>query len=278
MSFKVVHISGPPGSGKTTLARCLAGRRPNRDHHCLRFRLDSEAVIPGLRIHVPGTGLITHHECRVTPERAFERMGTELERVADGRRSGVICVETDGHPCFRNSYPYHAQVFMLKPTAAAAEIFRESEEAAQALHRAMADTCAFAAEVYGVAGLEDSTLHGELGALRPTPEPWRHVGVSTLKEFLDSPIGAAVEARTQLHPAYQSLLESDVVILNSALGIEGQSPPWRARLEALLRRAAAPPDRRPWFGECNPADGEDPLGHRALARVEELLAAGWGTG
>lgn len=276
MSFKVVHIGGPPGSGKTTFARCLAGRRPNRDHYCLRMRLDAGAVIPDLRIHVPGAGLITHTECRLSAERAHERIGMELERVADGRRGGVICMETDGDPCFRNAYPYHAQVFLLNPASHASEIFRDSGEAEQALQRAMVDTCAFAAEVYGVYGLEDSTLHGEMAALRPTPEPWRREGMTTLREFLNSPIGVAVEARVQLHPSYQAVLESDVIVLNGALAAQDCSESWRPRLEALVYRAASAGDRKPWFAACNPADQEDLLAHRALRRVEELLDGSWG--
>lgn len=272
MADTILHISGPRGAGKSTLVRLIASLAcADRVHH-IRFDLHGDDAVPHLRLVDREPAKIRNHHCYVSPQTVFETFAEVVPSVTCPDESSVLMIETDAHPCFRNAYPYDGKVFIMPPPARLDDVFRQPEETAGAIDRAMHDTAEFAAELFGLerVGPQDSAWLPALDA-----RDVRNLGDhQTVDEFLNSPIGIEIAARLHLRPMFQGIVDCDVVFVNTSLG--GNMSVLRActeRLERLIEPLRERLKRRLCLAACDPLDRRDPATERGLRHVTELLAA-----
>lgn len=269
MPSHILHLSGPAGSGKTTLARVLTSAVPaNRFYH-IRFDLHRGDAPPKLRLVHESHGRISTLHCYVKPETVFETFSEALSSVAGDGEQAVVIAETDCHPCFRHAFPYDVKVFIMPPPRDLADIFRSGEETAGAIDRAMHDTAEFAAELFGLerVGPQDSAWLPALDKLDCKAD-------QSVDDFVNSPVGTEIASRLQLRPSYQGVFDSDVVFLNT-FGRVMIHPAGDCieRIESLLEPLRRRLERQTWFAACDPMNPFDPTTQRGLCRIAELVAA-----
>ncbi|MFQ5429928.1 MAG: hypothetical protein ACE5E1_06420 [Phycisphaerae bacterium] len=271
MTATVLHISGPAGSGKTTLAGMLAARMSAAEVHHVRFHLLEDHRPPPLRVAVPLEEVATSTRHFVDPRRVFEDVADVIRTAADGREDAVLLVETDAEPCFRHAYPYHVKVFIVPSPAALETVFRSPREAAVAIERAMDDTAEFAAEFFGLG--PDPSDSGMLPPIQPQATS-RPAATQSVEEFIRSDVGTEITTRMQLQPEYHPIIESDVILLNTGRAHPSRWTSLCARnIEVLLETMRRRLGRRYWFAACDLADDRDPQVARSLEWVEALLDA-----
>jgi len=266
----ILHISGPPASGKTTLAELLAAMTPGTKPDYIRFDLGSDTAPRTLRIagSLPDMAGITHQT--VHSELVFEKIADAIKTIAENQAGDTIFVETNAQPCFRHAYPYHVKVFVMLPPPTLGVIFRSESETAEAIQRAMGDTAEFASELFGMgAGPQDSTILPTAKLPDAKAQP-----AQSIEEFLNSDVGTEIAARMQLQPEYHAIMDSDVILLNVGLcHDEAVTARCAKRIDALLETLRQRLGRQNWFIVCNPFDGDDPRCRRGLEKIEALLEA-----
>ncbi len=280
MPIKVVHIAGPPGSGKTTLVRRLAARRTSGARHHLR--LNSHAAVekelvprepaPTLRLSVPTDDMESSTTATIDPDLVFERLPAEIERLHKRKTSTTIFVETDAEPHFRHAYSFDARVFIMPCPATLADVFRSRREAEDAVRRAMHDTRDFAEEIFGLTReARCDPPRDSIKRFDPPPVSDRDRDVLA---FIDAALGSRLAVQFLLQPCYHVLIDSDVVLLNLGVGPDGDAAEICAhRLQAIFDQLRREGSRPAWFAACEPADPEDALGMQALVRIESLIDA-----
>lgn len=266
----ILHISGPPASGKTTLAELLAARAHGTKPDYIRFDLGSDTAPRTLRIagSLCDMASITHQT--IHSELVFEKVADAIKTIAANQSGNTIFVETNAHPCFRHAYPYHVKVFVMLPPPTLGVLFRTEAETAEAIHRAMDDTAEFASELFGMgAGPQDSTMLPNVKLPDAKTQP-----AQSVEDFLNSDVGMEIAARMQLQSEYHAIMDSDVIILNVGLSHdEAVTARCAKRLDALLETLRQRLRRQSWFIACDPFDGDDPRCRRGLERIEALLNA-----
>ena len=266
----ILHISGPPTSGKTTLAELLATREPLAKPDYVRFDLETDTAPRTLRIagSLADMASIAHHTVRA--ELVFEEIADALKAVVANSTANAIFIETNAHPCFRHAYPYDVKVFVMLPPPTLGAMFRSESETAEAIQRAMGDTAEFASELFGMgAGPQDSTMLPNMKLPDPKAQP-----PQSIEDFLNSDVGIEITARMQLQPEYHAIMDSDVILLNVGLSHdEAVTARCARRLDALLETLRQRLGRQHWFVACNPLDYDDPRCQRGLEKIESLLEA-----
>jgi hypothetical protein len=279
MTARVVHISGPGHSGKTTVARRIAGRCADAAPCYLRFVRETAGPAPrsDLRLAIPE--MRQTRQCYYSPERVFEQVPAALGDLGQKGRTRLVILETDVDACFRMAYRYDLRVFVMAGPEDVGAVFRSQNEADQALRLALHDTGTFADEIFGlehVPVLDDSSA---LLRLKPNSALPAREGMQSdeLERVADTALGAELTARVRLQPNYHTLLESDVVILNAGLGGVGEVVEVCARrLERLIESLPTTVAKRPLFFCCDPLDDADPLASRSLDAMLDLLTRGKG--
>ena len=185
-------------------------------------------------------------------DRVFEVLPEMLATVHREDRNGRVVIEADADPVLRHAYPYDHQLFVMPAPRSVSEVFRSSMQAARALQDVLDDTAEFAAEIFGVS-------HGGAYLDDDTREERDLLSKSDIRRFLGSPLGDQLATRIQLHPQYHGLVESDVVLINTAAGgvpaiVDGCC----RRLERLLSRIHAPCAAGRAVFCCDPEDLHDP--------------------
>src|SRR5262245_30569998 len=112
MPLCVVHICGPRQSGKTELAKRLArSLGPVRPHHLHLVQWDGKAP-QGCSAVMPLDDMHEPRRCTYTPERIVEQLPAALRAIKQTRRRATVLLETDSHPCHRQSYDYDVRAFV----------------------------------------------------------------------------------------------------------------------------------------------------------------------
>jgi hypothetical protein len=284
MPVETLLISGPPQGGKSCLARLIAAEVLDRPMHCLRMKLacdgHTNAVMPddsdGDEPHWASLFRVSY-----TPERVFEVLPDALREVRKIDRYGFAVIEADSDPVLRHAYPYDYRIFVMPPPDDVHEVFRDTHEATEALRQVMQDTASFASEIFG---LFNSTCfddgvgvsHREAVAAGPAQPAVEQLEVqeSQVRGFLNSPLGVEIASRIQLQPQYHSVVESDVVVVNTGLG-----PRTRVmkdcvkRVEKLLARVRHDARRSSILYWGDFLDTEDPTQKKLIKRLRSLFAA-----
>ena len=235
MSLTVTLLSGPRRSGKSLIAGLIIDEVLDHRPHYLRLTAVNGGKRPAVGIAPPrercavASAQWLCYEC----ERVFEVLPEMLAAIHRKERNGRVIIEADAPQSL-------------------SEVFRTSVQAARALQDVLDDTAEFAAEIFGVS-------HGGGYLDDDTRQERDLLSKSDIRRFLGSPLGDQLATRIQLHPEYHGLVESDVVLINTAAGgvpaiVDGCC----RRLERLLSRIHAPGTTgRPVFC-CDPADLHDP--------------------
>lgn len=270
MPTTILHISGPPASGKTTLAELLAARADGTKPDYIRFDLGSDTAPRTLRIAGSLTDMASITHQTIHSELVFEKVADAIKTIAANQGGDTIFVETNAHPCFRHAYPYHVKVFVMLPPPTLGAIFRSEAETATAIQRAMDDTAEFASELFGMgAGPQDSATLPTVKLPDAKAPPTQSV-----EDFLRSDVGTEIAARMQLQPEYHAIMDSDVILLNVGLcHDEAVTARCAKRLDALLETLRQRLGRQSWFVACNPSDRDDSRCRRGLEKIEALLQA-----
>jgi len=268
MALSVLFVSGPRRAGKSTVIQQIIGTCEARSPHYLRLASrGGDKHQPACTPHpssdcgVASARWITYDEDRV-----FEFLPTALSEIHRRDRRGLVIIEGDADPLLRHAYPYDWRVFVMPSPQRMSDVFRSPHEAAEAFSAALNDTAAFAGEIYGLVEKEGDTfdlgVHDTRSALT----------ASQVRGLMNTPLGHELATRILLQPSHHGLLDSDILIVNTAVG--GAS----AVLDGCVRRlekvldhlGGVTRDRRLLFA-CDPCDSEDPLRGKLFDRLTEKL-------
>ncbi|MCK4659107.1 MAG: hypothetical protein KAV82_06250 [Phycisphaerae bacterium] len=199
-------------------------------------------------------------------ERIFEMLPEMLAAIHKRDQSARVIIESDADPALIHAYPYDQQLFVMPAPRSLSDVFRSSTQAARALQDVLDDTAEFAAEVFGVpydVGYMDDDSWQDRDLLSK----------SQIEVFLQSPLGNQLATRIQLRPEYHGLVESDIVVINTAAGEKREMAEGCCRrLEQLLHRVQTPITNYRTILCCNPDDPQDPRRHKLLNSLRALCS------
>lgn len=229
MKLHVELVCGPRRAGKTCVIRSLVDRACRiRPHYVRLRRRDEHPENPCLNVPdadrlFASTQLVTYDD-----ETICEVLTDTLKNIGVKDRRATVMIEADADPAVRCAFQhYDHRVFVLPTPSAISDVFRPAHAAASALQSILADTAEFASEVFGVINREPSEngkCNGEAGL---SAAQWRR--------FLYTPLGEELITYILLEPDFHGLVESDVVILNPALGqCTAATAPCLRKLDCLL--------------------------------------------
>lgn len=288
--WHVFLMSGPPGAGKSELAGLLATAFLPQFAHYVRLYCPSVAVSQrgptthekaAADVHALGAKARTAEALQYHPERCFEVIPELLARVYRRNPRGIVLLEADSDPCLRHAFSYDRTLFIMPAPARLNDVFRSSDEAARALREVMQDTAMFAKEIFGLfeepARAEDPRSD-PFKAFAEPPLPSTEglklrseMTETQVRRFLQTPLGSEVASRIQLQPMYHGLVDSDMVVVNTAAGpVDGEVDQCVGRLTVLLSRLPRPAREQTQLFGCNLADPEDPLRGKLLDRLVNL--------
>lgn len=251
MGLSVTFVSGPRGAGKSALIRAMLDHIWTKPPHYLRL------VLAGSDKKPPATASKKTPQCAVAsarwleydPEYVFDILPNALSAIHRKDRFGSVVVEADADPALRHAYPYDHRIFVMPLPEAIEEVFRDPVCAARELRRALDDTAAFASEIFGLFG-QGGPEDGDC------PEPRPALTRTQMRGFLYSPLGDELATRIQLQQPYHGLVESDVIVVNTAAGASNeQTAECLRRIERLLERVRGLSGRRGELFLCDPTDG-----------------------
>lgn len=285
MPVETLFISGPPGSGKTAVAELVAREVLDRPAHYLRLKAAGDghtnAILGGIPASetVPPSGWASQHLVTYTADRVFETVPDALRKVRRLERAAFAVVEADADPALRHAYTYDYRVFVMACPDSVHRVFRTPEAATEALQEVMQDTAAFASEIFGL--FDAGSLDDSFGVEYHPPVSDRagrrlehlEVSESQIHQFFKSPLGGEIASRIQLQPQYHGLVESDVVLINTGVGEEGEAlRECVSRLEKLLGRIRHETRRHSLLYWGDIASREDPTNVKLIRRLRTLLA------
>ena len=275
--FNVIFISGPRQSGKSTLIRMIAPKLCSEPPHYLRLvPVNGEGPRLTLLGDLKSAGLASWKRVNYDAEHIFEFLPDCMTEIAEMKSSGTVLIEADADPNLRYAYPYDHRIFVMPAPSSVDEVFRTPTEAANALKEVMADTAAFASEIFGLfdpdaedsEGVSCERMQGRRGRAEERVE----ITATQMRRFMNSPLGAEIASRIQLQPAYHSLMESDVVLVNMAVGGMTDVVDLCIRqLQMLIARMSDGRLSRPVLFNCDPLDAADPLQFQLLRRLAAIL-------
>jgi hypothetical protein len=253
MGLTVTLVSGPRSSGTSTVIGTMIAEVFDRSPHYVRLAMVEGGVRLPTRnaaLHDPRGAADAQWLC-YDRERIFELLPETLAAIHKRDRYGRVVLEADSDPVLRHAYPWDQQVFVMPAPHSLGDVFRTSRQAARALQDALDDTAEFAAEVFGL-------THGDSSTDDDSREERALLTKSQIKAFLASPLGDQLATQIQLQAAYHGLPESDVVLVNTALG-GGRAvlTDCQRRLEQLLARIRGGKAGRQVIFCCDPTDRDD---------------------
>ncbi|MEE9294672.1 MAG: hypothetical protein V3W34_06910 [Phycisphaerae bacterium] len=263
-------MSGPRRCGKSTFIEQFVTDCFQRPPHYLRLAAASGDKRQPVDARPPS------HDCGVAsaqwisyePDRVFEFLPDALNKIHRQDRKGFVVIEADADPLLRHAYPYDYRVFVLPAPYRPSEVFRTKNQATEAFRSTLDDTAAFVGEIYGL--VEDRE---KLDAIDPDASEKRSsLTAAQLRGLMDSPLGDEIATRILLQPSHHGLLESDVVLVNTAVGGTTQVvDECVRRLERVLTHVRGPEGRKSRMFACDPADPQDPLRTKCFSHLYTLL-------
>lgn len=273
---KVVFVSGPNGAGKTRLVHFMVEEAMRVRPHHIRLVRRSPVGQPYLElVQLPDkSNLASSRRIDYDPDCCCETLNDAIQALPSTGPVNIVLVEGDGDPCLRWAYPYDRRIFVMPAPDDVYDVFRTPEQAAVALKKVMEDTASFATEIFGL--FDEKQVEQETGLMLDSGSSWtwdrsaRHaveVSEADLRKFIDTPLGMEIASRIQLQPEYHGLVESDVILINMAVGRGHAVDEVSRRLELLLSRIRSQAQNDGLLFCCDPCEREDP---RRIRLFEKL--------
>lgn len=268
MALSVLFVSGPRRAGKSCVIQQVIETCESRSPHYLRLasrdgdkQQPVSAPKPTADCGVASAKWITYHEDRV-----YEFLPAALGEIQRRDSGGLVIIEGDSDPLLRHAYPYDWRVFVMPAPQRMSDVFRSAHEAAEAFTAALNDTAAFAGEIYGLVEKNgDDFDQGE-------HDSRSDLTAAQVRGLMNTPLGHELATRILLQPSHHGLLDSDILIVNTAVG--GASPVLDGcvrRLEKVLDHLRGATHRRRLLFACDPCDPEDPLREKLFNRLADLM-------
>ncbi len=217
---------------------------------------------------LPDCGVATAHWIEYDDEHIFEIVPEVLTAIHRRDRYGSVVIEADADPTLRHAYPYDHRIFVMPLPRKVDEVFRDPTHAAGELQRALDDTASFASEIFG---LFANNGHEDVDP----PEQRPTLTKKQARGFLYSPLGDELATRIQLQPAYHGLVESDVIVVNSATNQVGPTTEkCLRRIDRLLDRARGESGRRGELFLCNPREVTGKHCNKLLRALQPMCEGG----
>lgn len=248
MGLNVTFVSGPRGAGKSALIRAMIDHLWEKQPHYLRLAAsNSDKRRPKKTTRkIPDCGVATARWLTYDEEHIYEILPNALTAIHHEDRYGSVVVEADADPILRHAYPYDHRIFIMPIPSTISEVFRDPERAAAELRRAMDDTAAFASEIFGMV-----TSHTQIDSEPSEDRP--ELTDTMMRGFLYSPLGDELATRIMLQPRYHGMVESDVIVINTGVGLRGpETEICLNRITKLLERLKEPAGRRTELYTCDP--------------------------
>lgn len=248
MGLCVTFVSGLRRSGKSAVIRAMIDHLWKTGPHYIRLVKSGGDKLPPKPLAKPPQecGVASARWVEYDGEHTFEVLHEALAVVHKNDRYGSVVIEADADPALRNAYPYDHRVFVMPLPSCVDSVFRDPSCAADELQRVLDDTVAFASEIFGLFsqdGQDDAEPSEDRAALTDTQ----------MRGFLYSPLGDELATRIQLQPLYHGLVESDVVVVNTAVGDAGrETKECLRRIEKLLSRTRGALGQRGELFHCDP--------------------------
>jgi len=248
MGLSVTFVSGPRRSGKSALIHCLVNSLWKSPPHYIRLaKTGSDKQPPPKQNSKPAEpcSISTARWLAYTDDQIFEVLPHALDAIHKSDRFGTVVIEADADPTLRCAYPYDHRVFVMPLPETVCEVFRDNSHAATELRRVLDDTAAFASEIFGLFNRADDDCGG--------PSEDRPDFTETqMRGFLYSPLGDELATRIQLQQPYHGLVESDVILINSAAGRRGpETDECIRRIGRLLARIRGTGSRQTEMFVCD---------------------------
>jgi len=273
MGLSVTFVSGLRRSGKSAVIQGMVDRLYKRPPHYLRLVQTGSGKSPAKPAPAPPE---KKKECRVASarwlevheDRVFEILPEALTAIHKEDRYGAVVIEADADPMMRCAYPYDHRVFVMPQPAAILEVFRDPKEAAKELRKALDDTSAFASEIFGL------LAQPQMDQPDP-PEDRPELSGTHMRGFLYSPLGDELATRIQLQQPYHGLVESDVIVVNTAIGeVTPATGDCLRRIDGLLSRLSGLTDKRGEMFACDPWKQEGKDCKRLAEALKRLCVSG----
>ena len=268
MAISVLFVSGPRRAGKSTVIQQVIETCEARSPHYLRLasrngdkHQPADTPQPLANCGVASAKWISYDEDRV-----YEFLPTALGEIQHRDGCGLVIIEGDSDPLLRHAYPYDWRVFVMPAPERMSDVFRSAAQAAEAFSAALNDTAAFAGEIYGL--VEENGDDFDLGE----HDSRTSLTASQVRGLMNTPLGHELATRILLQPSHHGLLDSDILIVNTAVGgtsavVDGCV----RRLEKVLDHLSGPMQSRRLLFACDPADPEDPLRAKLFSRLATLI-------
>lgn len=280
MPLRVIFLCGPSGAGKSKVAGLIARNVLPRPPHYIRLHPAAPNGASSLHLADEGTfeGMASIQCVTYTSDRVFEILPEVLRNVRKQQRFATVLIEADADPCLRHAYPYDHRIFVMAAPDDIYHVFRRPAEASASLREVMQDTSAFASEIFGLFedaawGDEEGVRHSKRVRTDEGVEEQLEVSEQQVRRFLGSPLGAEIASRIQLQPEYHAMIESDVVLINTAVGSAASLvEECVKRIETLMGRIRNQAARDNALYCCDPLSTDDPRREHLLAHLKNVLA------
>ncbi|MEK6677612.1 MAG: hypothetical protein AABZ47_18410 [Planctomycetota bacterium] len=270
MALSVTFVSGLRRSGKSAVIQMMVDQLWKAPPHYLRMVLAGGDKLAPKRPAKPpdNCGVASARWVEYDSEHIFEVLPNTLALIHRGDRYGSVVIEADADPALRPAYPYDHRVFTMPLPATIDEVFRDPTDAADELKKALDDTAAFASEIFGMLSRDASDDF--------EPREERADLTSTqMRGFLYSPLGDELATRILLRQPYHGLLESDVIIVNTASGRRGvETDECLHRISHLLERLRVIGERRGELFICDLAHPDTKVLKLLLKALKPMCHSG----
>ncbi len=270
MGLSVTFISGPRRCGKSALIQTMIDRLWKPAPHYLRLVKAGSDKSPPKNPVKPGEkcGVASARWIEFDDDSIFSVLPEALAGIHKRDRFGSVVIEADAEPTLRCAYPYDHRVFVMPLPGDVGDVFRDTARAAHELRKVLDDTAAFASEIFG--------LFSRDGDDAPEPREDRaDFTPAQMRGFLYSPLGDELATRIQLQQPYHGLVESDVVVVNTCVGLRGpQSDECLRRIERLMARLGGACNRKSQLLICELGEQNGAADKRLLKALKPLCHGG----